>query len=77
MIVRVLFFGVLAERAGRSEMSYEGVADTDSLEKRVSEEIEGLAEYSYILSVNRSVIKVNTVLNDGDEVAFLPPFAGG
>lgn len=77
MGIKVLFFGVLGERAGGSQKSYEGIADTDSLEKRVSEEIEGLAEYSYILSVNSSVVKVNTQLNDGDEVAFLPPFAGG
>ncbi|MBE0675942.1 MAG: MoaD/ThiS family protein [Bacteroidales bacterium] len=77
MKIRVLFFGVLGERAGGSEKSYEGVADTESLEKRVSEEIEGLAEYSYILSVNRNIVKGNTRLNEGDEVAFLPPFAGG
>jgi molybdopterin converting factor small subunit len=77
MGIRVLFFGVLGERAGCSEKSYEGVSDTDGLELVVSDEIEGLSEYSYILSVNKTAVKGNTSLKDGDEVAFLPPFAGG
>lgn len=77
MAIKVLFFGVLAERAGCSERIYEGIADTDSLEMKVAEEIEGLAEYSYIISVNRETAGENTPLKDGDEVAFLPPFAGG
>ena len=77
MGIKVLFFGVLGDRAGSSEKVYEGIPDTDTLEKTVAEEIEGLEEYSYVLSLNRMVIKENTVLNDGDEVAFLPPFAGG
>jgi sulfur-carrier protein len=77
MGIKVLFFGVLGDRAGCSEKVYEGITDTDTLEKTVAEEIEGLEEYSYVLSLNRMVIKENTVLNDGDEVAFLPPFAGG
>ncbi|MBM3420275.1 MAG: MoaD/ThiS family protein [Bacteroidetes bacterium] len=77
MSVRVLFFGFLAERAGAPEKRYEAVTDTNALEAMVAGEIEGLQEYSYIVSVNRQAIRGNTPLNDGDEVAFLPPFAGG
>ncbi|MFO7573783.1 MAG: MoaD/ThiS family protein [Bacteroidales bacterium] len=77
MAIKVLFFGVLAERAGCSERIYEDFPDTDSLEMKVAEEIEGLAEYSYIISVNRETTDENTPLKEGDEVAFLPPFAGG
>ncbi len=77
MAIKVLFFGVLAERAGCSERIYNDITDTNSLEMKVAEEIEGLKEYSYIISVNREMTLENTALNDGDEVAFLPPFAGG
>jgi sulfur-carrier protein len=77
MGIKVLFFGVLGDRAGCSEKVYDGIHDTDTLERKVAEEIEGLEEYSYVISHNRTVIKENTLLNDGDEVAFLPPFAGG
>lgn len=77
MAIKVLFFGVLAERSGCSERSYEDIPDTGTLEMKVAEEIDGLHEYSYIISVNRETIVENTPLNDGDEVAFLPPFAGG
>jgi molybdopterin converting factor subunit 1 len=29
------------------------------------------------ISVNRKIVQANIVLNDGDEVAFLPPVMGG
>lgn len=77
MAIKVLFFGVLADRAGCSERMYEGITDTRSLEMKVAEDIEGLQEYRYIISVNRDVTGENSPLTDGDEVAFLPPFAGG
>ena len=77
MKVKVLFFGVLGDKAGCSEKIYEGFADTDSLERKVAEEIPGLEGYSYRISLNNSLVKENSTLKDGDEVAFLPPFAGG
>lgn len=36
-----------------------------------------LAAVSYRLSVNRQLITENRQLLDGDEIALLPPFAGG
>jgi sulfur-carrier protein len=77
MEVKVLFFGVLGERAGCSEKSYSGVTDTDSLEKIVAMDIPGLTDFSYRVSLNKSLIISNSPLHNGDEVAFLPPFAGG
>ena len=77
MRVKVLFFGVLGDKAGCSEKVYEGFADTDSLELKVAEEIQGLEGFSYRISLNNSLVKGNAPLKDGDEVAFLPPFAGG
>ncbi|MDX9928510.1 MAG: MoaD/ThiS family protein [Bacteroidales bacterium] len=77
MSVKVLFFGVLGDRAGCTERIVHDVPDTDALEVMVAEEIKGLEGYSYLISVNRETICGNTLLKDGDEVAFLPPFAGG
>ena len=30
-----------------------------------------------MVSVNQEMVDANTVIHDGDEVAFLPPFSGG
>ena len=30
-----------------------------------------------MISVNQEMVDANTVIHDGDEVAFLPPFSGG
>jgi sulfur-carrier protein len=77
MEVKVLFFGVLGDRAGCSEKVYSGVSDTDSLEAQVAMDIPGLADFSYRISLNQSLITENMSLKNGDEVAYLPPFAGG
>jgi sulfur-carrier protein len=77
MRVKVLFFGVLGDKAGSREKIYEGVTDTDSLERQVAETIPGLEGYSYRIALNQALVTGNAPLSDGDEVAFLPPFAGG
>lgn len=77
MNIKVLFFGILAEKAGLSEKIYSGIADTDSLQVAVAADVIGLEGYRYIIAVNRQTVNENIKLNDGDEVAFLPPFAGG
>lgn len=77
MEVKVLFFGVLGDRAGCNEKIYAGVHDTDSLESQVAMDIPGLADFSYRISLNQSLITGNMPLKNGDEVAYLPPFAGG
>ncbi len=75
--IRVLFFGIIAEKVGAKELYYEGVADTEALRKRVAESLPGLEKLSYRISVNREMVSETLQLKEGDEVAFLPPFAGG
>ena len=72
----VLYFGVLTEVTGRTseECSAEnGAALLSDLNKKYLL----LKDYSFALTVNQKVVKENVSLNDGDEVALLPPFAGG
>ena len=77
MKVKVLFFGVLAEKAGMDNMLLEGAADLDRAERLVLERHPGLRDYTYRISVNKSIVNTNIELHDGDELALLPPFAGG
>lgn len=77
MDIKVLFFGVIAEITSQDEISLPNVKDTDSLKETLLEKYPDIAKYKYLLSVNHEIVKGNKSLNDNDEIAFLPPFAGG
>jgi len=81
MRIRLLHFASFREAIGRDEESRD-VADGT----RVSELWAVLGDEVPLFrrfpkpppaAVNREYVPVDTVLRDGDEVAFLPPVAGG
>ena len=81
MRVRVLFFGVLKEVAGRSEEEIETSPQTtiaslfDSYRQRFA--TLDARRSSILFARNREFATPDTILSDGDEVAFLPPVSGG
>lgn len=77
MKVEVLFFGVLAEVTGTSCKHYYGVKSTGDLELRIRDDFPEIAHYSYRISLNNALTDDDKVLKDGDELALMPPFAGG
>lgn len=77
MQVKVLFFGVLAEVTGLNCRHYNEVKTTSDLNIRIADDFPEVIHYNFRVSVNNEIINNDTVLNDGDEVALMPPFAGG
>lgn len=77
MEVKVLFFGVLAEVTRTNCKYYTGVKSLSDLKGRIEDEFPEIVHYSFRLSVNSEMIDSDPVLNNGDEVALMPPFAGG
>ena len=77
MNIKVLFFGVIAEVTSKDEMSLSNIKDTDSLQEILLKQFPKIAKYKYLISVNHEIVKNSKILNDSDEVALLPPFAGG
>ena len=81
MQARVLFFGKLKEIAGGPERSVEfrpGETIAELFERCSSQKPE-LAPFrsSVVASRNQEFAPWTTVLESGDEVAFLPPVSGG
>jgi len=77
MKVKVLFFGVLSDIIGKTELELNDFSDSDSLESYFIEKFPKIKNYPYRISVNKSFIESKTFFSENDEIAFLPPFAGG
>jgi MoaE-MoaD fusion protein len=81
MIVRSLFFAQYRDFAGTDELSVElpegaRVADLVTRLRENGNELSKLPA-SPVVAVNMDYAPCDTPLSDGDEVAFIPPVAGG
>lgn len=76
MEIEILLFGRLAEIAGNSVVLAD-VRDTNSLKNVLHKLYPELAKTKYVIAVNKQLVNENTVLNDKNTVALLPPFSGG
>lgn len=81
MIVRALFFASYRDIAGADELRLElpaGARVADLLE-RLREGGAGWSRFppAPAVAVNLHYAPLDTPLSDGDEVAFIPPVAGG
>jgi len=82
-MVTVRFFAVLKSLVGQETFSLE-IEKGTSLEE-VLERLQGefpalkeiIREKRVLISVNQEVVEKHCLIRDGDEIAFLPPFAGG
>jgi molybdopterin synthase sulfur carrier subunit len=77
MQVKVLFFGVLTEIAGTDCKFYEDVRSVNDLKHRILDDFPEIEHYKYMISVNNEITEESRNLQDRDEVALMPPFAGG
>jgi molybdopterin synthase sulfur carrier subunit len=76
-MVKVLFFGVLAEVTGMNCKHYPHGNSIGDLKLRVEDDFPEIVHYEFLISLNNEFTGTAPELKDGDEVAFMPPFAGG
>ena len=76
MPIRIIIFGQLTDIAGNS-LSLDDVPDTDTLVKRLNKLYPEFTNKKYVIAVDKQVITANTILNNNNTVALLPPFSGG
>ncbi len=78
MILKLKYFGMIAEAIGKDEesinFSYKRVEDLDNYLKKSYSKLE---ELNYNFAVNQTMVERSEALNENDEIALLPPFAGG
>jgi sulfur-carrier protein len=77
MQVKVLFFGVLAEVASTNCKHYRDVNSIGDLKLRIQDDFPEIVHFNFRISLNNEILNIEPLLHDGDEVALMPPFAGG
>ena len=80
MALKLLFFAQCAQWVAHRELSipWEGRSSIAGLLGR-RPELQPLLRHQGMLkaAVNQELVDFNTEVNDGDEIAFLPPVSGG
>ncbi len=77
MEIKVLFFGILAEVAQTGFKHYNNIKSFSDLRLRIEDDYPEFVHYNYLIAVNNEIIHEEPDLKNGDEIAFMPPFAGG
>jgi molybdopterin converting factor small subunit len=77
MKVKVLFFGVLSEVTKTGLKHYREVKTIKDLIFIIQDDFPEITNYNYYISLNNELVNNDPVLNDGDEISLMPPFAGG
>jgi sulfur-carrier protein len=82
-MITLKYFASLKTIAGKEEERLDVGSETtvqqlsETLSKTAPKIGEMIQGKKILVSVNQDVATLDTVIHDGDEVAFLPPFSGG
>ena len=82
-MIRLIYFASLRTIAGKDEETLDLDQETtiQQLGERIRETKPKIGEMilgkKIMVAVNQDVAQLDTVVKDGDEIAFLPPFSGG
>jgi molybdopterin synthase sulfur carrier subunit len=74
--MKVMLFGAIAELAGSATVDVEA-RSIGQLRRALADRLAGLDRWQYAIAVNREVIHEDIPLSGSEEIAVLPPFAGG
>jgi molybdopterin synthase sulfur carrier subunit len=75
--IRVLFFGRLKDIVGTNEIVASDIKDIEDLKRYLFEKFPKLKGEIFSVALNYEIIHTNENLKDNDEVALIPPVAGG
>lgn len=74
--MKVLLFGMIAEKANATELS-SSATTIIALKRELEERIPNLDQLSYAIAIDRVIVHGDQRLTGSEEIALMPPFAGG
>jgi molybdopterin converting factor small subunit len=75
--INLIYFGSVMDATGMQAETADAPPTLNELNSMLVARFPGLSGLNYRFSVNRQLITGDKELADGDEIALLPPFAGG
>lgn len=75
--INVVFFGQLEDVTACKTVAITEVSTTTELKEKLHQQFPKLANFKYLLAHNQEITNDNRELKATDELALLPPFAGG
>ena len=75
-MLKLKYFGMIAEAINKTEEDFTFVESLEILTTELEDKYPKLKSLNYKFAVNQT-IKNKAILNENDEIALLPPFAGG
>ncbi len=76
-MLKLKYFGMIAETIGKSEEDFNLIENLDALTVELEKKYQKIKDLNYKFAVNQTLAPTNITLNENDEIALLPPFAGG
>jgi len=76
-MLKIKYFGMIAETINKSEEDIKFLGNLDLLTLELEGEYPKLKDLNYKFAVNQTLVATNITLKENDEIALLPPFAGG
>lgn len=78
MNIKLKYFGMIAEAIGSGEEAIEFEGNTvGELDALIRDRHDAIKDMNYKIAVNQSLVDNSFDINNNDEIALLPPFAGG
>lgn len=77
MKIKLLLFGILSTLAKTQELEYTDIFSIQKLKLKLFNQYPELKQYQFQVYVNQQTVNETQVLKEGDEIALIPPFAGG
>ncbi|MBL7962747.1 MAG: MoaD/ThiS family protein [Flavobacteriales bacterium] len=74
--MEVLLFGMIAEMAGADRVKVDA-SSVHQLRRALADRIPDLDKFSMAIAVDRRIVHEDMPLTGSEEIAVLPPFAGG
>ena len=79
MKIRLLYFGIISEVMGENTQTLDVKEQTNvaQLLDELKSKHPALKNHKFTIAVNKKISEHETILNNEDEMALLPPFSGG
>ena len=78
MTITIKYFGLIADITQKKEEQFSLDSNfIKSIRLQLEEKYPELKNTSFSIAVNQNIISDTLVVNENDEIALLPPFAGG